>query len=170
MQRPRRGLKSSTNKFFNSFQNFLLITGSSHKLTEGINTSSVNVEIIDWFCPGAAMKWWRLFRIQSALKSFLFLSFVHLVSRDSSFDSEASSSQQRADSNLNVELKKSNLYCTCGITPKCIARGRAHLRGLAPGPHSSWKKRLSGGEPLATLCPILPTRESSLKHVPIALS
>ena len=34
-------------------------------------------------------------------------------------------------------LQKSNLYYTRGITPKHVTRGGAHLRGLAPGQHSS---------------------------------
>ena len=34
-----------------------------------------------------------------------------------------------------------------------VASGRARPRGLAPGQRSA-KKRLSGCEPLATLCPI----------------
>ena len=33
--------------------------------------------------------------------------------------------------------KKLNLYCTRGITPKLVASGGVHLRGLAPGLHSS---------------------------------
>ena len=34
-------------------------------------------------------------------------------------------------------LKKNNLYCIRGITPKRVTSGGAHLRGLAPGQHSS---------------------------------
>ena len=37
-----------------------------------------------------------------------------------------------------------------------------HLRDLAPGQHS-FEERRSGGEPLATLCWVRPTRESSLR-------
>ena len=36
-------------------------------------------------------------------------------------------------------------------TPKRVTSGGAHLRGLAPGLHSSEGRR-SGGEPLATPC------------------
>ena len=32
---------------------------------------------------------------------------------------------------------KSNLFYTCGITPKRVTSGGAHLRDLAPGQHSS---------------------------------
>ena len=35
------------------------------------------------------------------------------------------------------------------VTPKCLTSGGAHLRGLAPGQHSS-EKRCSGGESLAS--------------------
>ena len=34
---------------------------------------------------------------------------------------------------------KSNLRHTHGITPKCVTSGGVHLRGLAPGQHSSEK-------------------------------
>ena len=37
---------------------------------------------------------------------------------------------------LNVDFK-SNLQYTCGITPKRVTSGGAHLRSLAPGLHSS---------------------------------
>ena len=33
--------------------------------------------------------------------------------------------------------QKSNLHYTRGITPKRVTIGGAHLRGLAPGQHSS---------------------------------
>ena len=33
--------------------------------------------------------------------------------------------------------QKSNLHYTCGITPNHLTTGGAHLRGLAPGQHSS---------------------------------
>ena len=32
--------------------------------------------------------------------------------------------------------KKSNLHCTCGITPKRATSGEAHLRALAAGQQS----------------------------------
>ena len=38
---------------------------------------------------------------------------------------------------------KSNLHCTCGITPKSVTRSGAHLCGIAPGQHSSdetWRR------------------------------
>ena len=38
---------------------------------------------------------------------------------------------------VTFTLKKSNLHYTRGITPKRVTSGRAHLRGLAPGLHSS---------------------------------
>ena len=37
----------------------------------------------------------------------------------------------------NESNQKSNLYYTRGITPKRVTSGGAHLRGLAPGVHSS---------------------------------
>ena len=36
-----------------------------------------------------------------------------------------------------LELKNSNLLNTRGITPKRVTSGGVHLRGLAPGQHSS---------------------------------
>ena len=36
-----------------------------------------------------------------------------------------------------VKIKKSNLRYTCRITPKRVKSCGAHLRGLAPGQHSS---------------------------------
>ena len=42
-----------------------------------------------------------------------------------------------AKKNCFVRQIKSNLYSTRGITPKCVTSGGAHLRGLAPGLHSS---------------------------------
>ena len=38
---------------------------------------------------------------------------------------------------VEIEIKKSNLHYTRGITPKRVTSGGAHLRGLAPGLHSS---------------------------------
>ena len=38
---------------------------------------------------------------------------------------------------LPVKKSKSNLHYTRGITPKRVTSGGAHLRGLAPGQHSS---------------------------------
>ena len=35
----------------------------------------------------------------------------------------------------NVNVKKSNLHYTPGITPTRVPSGGAHLRGLAPGQH-----------------------------------
>ena len=35
------------------------------------------------------------------------------------------------------DLKKSNLYCTRGITPKRVASGKVYFRYLAPVQHSS---------------------------------
>ena len=40
-------------------------------------------------------------------------------------------------SSNNVNQKKSNLHYTRRITPKRVTSGGAHLRGLAPGLHSS---------------------------------
>ena len=37
----------------------------------------------------------------------------------------------------NESNQKSNLHYTRGITPKRVTSGGAHLRGLAPGLHSS---------------------------------
>ena len=39
----------------------------------------------------------------------------------------------------NSNIQKSNLHYTRGITPKCVASGGAHFRGLASGQHSSEK-------------------------------
>ena len=52
---------------------------------------------------------------------------------------------------LRVENQKSNLHYTRRITPKRVTSCGAHLRGLAPGQHSSEERR-NGGESLATLC------------------
>ena len=49
--------------------------------------------------------------------------------------------------------KESNFYCSRSITPKRVTIGRVHLRDLAPGQHCSEETR-SGGDPLATMCPI----------------
>ena len=49
--------------------------------------------------------------------------------------------------------KKSSLHHTRDITPKRVTIGEVHLRGAAPGQHST-EKHHSRGEPLATLCPI----------------
>ena len=38
---------------------------------------------------------------------------------------------------INSFNKKSNLYYTRGVTPKRVTIGGIHLRGLAPGQHSS---------------------------------
>ena len=55
---------------------------------------------------------------------------------------------------LNLKSKNSNLHYTRDITPKSVTSVGAHLRCLAPGPHTCTapKERRSGGEPLATLC------------------
>ena len=51
--------------------------------------------------------------------------------------------------------QKSNLHYTRFISPKRVTSGGAHLRGLAPVRYNTApKKRRSGGEPLATLCPV----------------
>ena len=39
--------------------------------------------------------------------------------------------------NFRKLKSKSNLHYTCGITPKRVTSGGVHLRGLAPGQHSS---------------------------------
>ena len=36
-----------------------------------------------------------------------------------------------------ARMKKSNLRCFSGITPRRVTSGGVHLRGLAPGQHSS---------------------------------
>ena len=54
------------------------------------------------------------------------------------------------DGRMNYEGSKSILHYSHGITPKRVTSGGAHLRGLAPGQHSS--ERRSGGEPLAAQC------------------
>ena len=65
---------------------------------------------------------------------------------------------------------KFNLHYTSGITWKRVTSGGAHLRGLAPGQHSS-EERGSGGDLLAILCPILRTRDLNLvPPTPTALS
>ena len=60
---------------------------------------------------------------------------------------------------LWCDISKSNLYYTHDITPKRVTRGGIHLRYLAQG-NAAPKKLRSDGEPLTTLCPILPARES----------
>ena len=67
-----------------------------------------------------------------------------------------------------ISKLKSNLHYTRRVTPKRVTSGGAHLRGLAPGQHSTeetsqrWrvvedsntapKKRHNDGESLKTLC------------------
>ena len=53
----------------------------------------------------------------------------------------------------DVQIQKSNLHSTRGITPKRVASREAHLRCLDLG-NTALKKRRSGGKPLRTLCPI----------------
>ena len=61
---------------------------------------------------------------------------------------------------LNFTSKnKSSLYQGTCITLKRVTSDRAHLRGLVLGQHgAASKKRRSGVESLATLCPIQPAR------------
>ena len=65
----------------------------------------------------------------------------------------------------DLKVKKSNLCITRNITLTCVVSGGTHLRVLAtyPSPCDEWriraemtaaKKHGSGGEPLATMCPI----------------
>ena len=57
-----------------------------------------------------------------------------------------------------VYKNKENVHYTeySRITPKRIASGGINLRSLAPGQHSSDE------QPLATVCPICPARQSNL--------
>ena len=43
----------------------------------------------------------------------------------------------KRDKMVPFHQNKSNLHYTSGITPKRVTSGEAHLRGLAPGLHSS---------------------------------
>ena len=57
-----------------------------------------------------------------------------------------------------------NLHYNRGITPKRATTNGEHIRSSAPGQgNTAPKKRSSGGERLATLCPIRQARESNPK-------
>ena len=64
----------------------------------------------------------------------------------------------------------SNLHYARMITPKRVTSGGVHLRGLAPGQHSS-EKTPQRGKPLATQCWFQPTRISNPRPIaPVAMS
>ena len=81
--------------------------------------------------------------------------------------------RQRQYQNINFvyTLKKYNLYYSLDITSTRITSGGIHLRGIARGQHSS-EKNNSGDEPLTTLRPIWPARESNprLTAAPMVVS
>ena len=67
--------------------------------------------------------------------------------------------------NISKSLSYSRYYAEAARS-KRVSSGGAHLRGLAPGRHSSKETSRCGGEPLATLCRFdrsgksIPVRES----------
>ena len=81
------------------------------------------------------------------------LVLMHEIALDEAFKLPDPDESSNRNDTVQGIVKKSNHHYTFGITPRCVTSGGAHLPHLARG------LRRSGGESLATTCPISPAQE-----------